>query len=134
MTDTDETSRLHALATEKIVEAEFARNRAAHDVGDALSHVEPNISGLGRFLEAVQAAHAVTVWTTLIKREPDNAMMVLHNWVNRGHSLNAHPVVRIVEQAKSSVTRDIVEELGKAGLMTERMMRIYVLGIWGVED
>lgn len=101
-------------------------------VSEALDRLQPSHDGLGRFLDAVQHAYAVEAWATVQRQSPDNAMMALHHWAARAGTGTPHPVGRIIAETKATVARQVVEDLAKADLLDDRLMRIFVIGIWAV--
>jgi hypothetical protein len=116
----------------KILAATQDRDKYAADVTEALSSIQPSLHGLGRFYEATHAAFAAEAWTHFRKRPLDNALMEMHYWTNPS-SLSPHPVTQMVVPIKAAVARGVVKDLTDQGLLDASALRIFVLGLHGID-
>jgi hypothetical protein len=125
--------RVKALAETKIAEHTAKRDELAATVTRALSLVQPDVGGLERFYDAAYHALAVEAWTHVLKEwSRHSAMMTMHHWAT-GLRLTPHPVHAMLLADKVDIAHEVVETLAKSDLLTVEDLRVYALGIWGMD-
>ena len=118
----------HEMAT-----ALEGRDKYLAEVTEALDRLQPSAHGLSSFRHSVEAAYAAEAYAHFARQSQDNALMVMHNWLTGTPSYSADPVARMVADLKAAMARRVVEDLARAGFVDDKGLRLFVLGIWGID-